>query len=130
MSNHTLPDLPDALMHEDLVMERYGHLFADRELREARKARTIEWHDLRKGPHYTREQLSDYLRSKVKKKCGTNSPLDANRPPDSEAPAKHPASSNSAATGSDTKKIPNLSTVTGMTTQLEELAAELLGSES
>ena len=130
MTDGTLPELPDALMHEDLVMELYGHLFADRELREARKARTIEWHDLRKGPHYTREQLSDYLRSKVKKKCETNSPIDTNRDVNNGAPAKQRGSSKSEDTGSDLKKIPTLSSITGMTKAIEERAAVLLDSEN
>ena len=52
----------DDLLNENEVMDRYGHLFADRELRQARKNQKIEWYDLRKGPFYTRDQLMDYLK--------------------------------------------------------------------
>ena len=57
-----LNDPLSALLHEQEVMERYGRLFADRELRQARKNREIAWYDLRKGPFYTRDQLMDYLK--------------------------------------------------------------------
>jgi hypothetical protein len=54
---------PSDLMHEDQVYERYPGLFADRELREARKVGAIAWYDLRKGPHYTDADIMDYLAS-------------------------------------------------------------------
>ena len=40
------------LLHENEVMARYGRLFVDRELRQARRSRMIKWFNLRRGPHY------------------------------------------------------------------------------
>ena len=60
---------PGDLMHEDRVYTKYPDLFADRELREARKAGEIRWFDLRKGPHYTDAQIMEYLESQERKLC-------------------------------------------------------------
>jgi len=50
---------PKDLMYEDRVYEKYPGLFAERELREARKNGCIRWYDLRKGPHYTDSQIME-----------------------------------------------------------------------
>lgn len=116
------PD-PGDLMHEDTVYERYKHLLAERELREARKSGQIEWYDLRKGPHYTVPQLMRYFdRYKRQLQC-ENQKLDPAR----DVPT---ASSRSETSGSDERKASKLSIITGMTPQLEERAARLLDSET
>ena len=63
-----LVDLPE-LLHEDAVYERFGNLFADRELREARKGGKIGFYQTRKGPFYSKVQLSDYLKSMERTPC-------------------------------------------------------------
>lgn len=45
-------------MREDNVYQRFGHMLAERELREARKARAIGFIDMRIGPFYSRRHLS------------------------------------------------------------------------
>jgi hypothetical protein len=83
---------PSDLMHEDQVYEKYPGLFAERELREARKAGRIRWYDLRKGPHYTEVQLMQYLDSQERALWQENQKLDPAR----ESPV---ASSNTKASG-------------------------------
>jgi hypothetical protein len=83
---------PKDLMHEEQVYERYPGLFADRELREARKAGRIRWYDLRKGPHYTDAQIMEYLASQEKSIWQENAKLDPAR----ESPA---VSSNTKGSG-------------------------------
>lgn len=53
--------LPDELMHEDEVYKKYPSLFADRELKEARRGGLIRWYATRKGAFYSTLQLKDYL---------------------------------------------------------------------
>lgn len=121
---------PDDLMHEDDVYKKYGRLLADRELREARKAGTIEWFDTRKGPHYSNDQLVAYFATKLRKQCQTNSTLDPDKPVpngESERPTEF---SSSAPTGSDTRKGPTSSTIIGMTKRLEASAARALENET
>ena len=113
---------PDDLLHEDQVYERYKSLLADRELREARQKGQIEWYDLRKGPHYTVQQVMRYLDRHKKTLCGPQK-LD----PAKEAPTD---SGRSEHTGSDERKVSKLFTITGMTPRLEELAAERLEQET
>lgn len=79
---------PDDLMTETQVYEKYKGLFADRELREARRSGQIEFYDLRKGVHYSPEQVTAYLNSKVKRKC-KNAKLDNDQEPETtSAPEK------------------------------------------
>lgn len=118
----TIEHVPDDLLREDQVYERYGHLLAERELREARKAGHIEWYDLRKGPHYTIQQVMRYLDRQKQPLCD-NQRLDPAREPPS-------VSSKSESTGSAEKKASRPYIVTGMTQRLEERAASLLEQET
>jgi hypothetical protein len=104
------------LMHEDTVYEKWPGLFADKELREARKTRVIEWFALRKGPHYTEAQLAAYLARRIQKPCEKTGVLEEVKP--------ERASSKSAANGSAGSKKAGLSIVTGMTPELAGLAAK------
>ncbi len=103
----------DALIHENRVYERWPGLFADKELREARQHRLIEWFDLRKGPHYTEAQLSAYLARRIQKPCEQSNVLEVE---------SKPASSKSAANGSAKNKKAGLSIVTGTPDQAAFLA--------
>jgi hypothetical protein len=114
---------PDDLMHEDEVYEKYPRLFADRELREARKAGVIRWYDLRKGPHYTDAQIMEYLSRQERSPCPPNERLDPAR----DNPT---ASSRSAHSGSGGRRGATISSITGMTLGLEEHAARQLDSET
>ena len=114
--------LPSDLMSEEKAYADYGHLFAERELREARKRGEISFFDLRKGPHYTPLQIMQYLFRRLKPACPANAPL---RPEE-----KSPASSSSADTGSAAKSGRPSSTVIGMTPSLERRAASLLEAET
>lgn len=116
--------MPEDLMHEDEVYKKYGHLFAERELREARKQRLIGWFDLRKGPHYTAEQVMEYLRTREQKPCRKAQPL-----VDPAAGGKTRGSSRSESIGSGERADRSSSSIIGMTPRLEELAAERLESE-
>jgi hypothetical protein len=62
------------LMSETEVYKRFPSIFADKELREARQAGLIEWYNLRKGPHYSENQLIAYVQTKLRK-LGQNRPL-------------------------------------------------------
>jgi hypothetical protein len=112
----------DDLLSEKEVYDRYGKLLADRELREARQNQEIEWFDLRKGPHYTKKDLMAYLE---RRKIGTwqNDKID----PAKESPT---GSSKSAASGSAKRPAATISSITGMTRQLEERAARQLDAET
>lgn len=55
------------LMSETEVYKRFPNIFADKELREARQAGDIEWYNLRKGPHYSEDQLIAYVETKLRK---------------------------------------------------------------
>jgi hypothetical protein len=114
---------PGDLMHEDRVYEKYRDLFADRELREARKTGLIRWYDLRKGPHYTEAQLMEYLRSKERGPCLPGGKVE-------ETGVELTGSSRSGRTGLGSRRRPTSSSIIGMTPQLEERAAELLESET
>lgn len=122
------PTSPDDLMHEKAVYEKYGNLFAERELLEARRLGQIEWYDLRKGPHYTDQQIVAYLNSKVKTRC-ENRPLDPELPVPAADAVRRPASFKSAISGSGPKQTAASSTLIGMTPKLEELAARQLDSD-
>ncbi len=113
---------PDDLLHEEQVYEKYKHLLADRELREARQRGEIEWYSLRKGPHYTIQQVMKYLDRHKRQACESGK-LDPAR----EAPN---VSLKSEASGSGEKKASKLSIVTGMNPKLEERAASLLERET
>jgi hypothetical protein len=116
------PKLEDLLSEKD-VYDRYGKLLADRELREARKNGEIGWFDLRKGPHYTAEQVMNYLKLKEQLPC---------QAPGSSAEASErlSASSKSVPTGSDTRPRATTSSIIGMTKKLEERAAKALDCET
>ena len=118
---------PDDLMTETEVYEKYKGLFADRELREARRSGQIEFYDLRKGVHYSPEQITAYLKSKVKRKC-KNAKLDDDQEPETtSAPEKQSGFSKSETTGSTPPiKTARASTIVGMTPELEKRAAARL----
>lgn len=120
---------PADLMSEEVVLDRYGHLFAYRELSDARKAGTIAYHNLRKGPHYTNEQLMAYLSAQVRPICQDgNATLDDQKPVPAGA-GKPRGSSKLERSGSDRLPAPTPSTVIGMTRALERRAAERLDAE-
>lgn len=119
----------DDLLHEKEVMEKWGKLFAERELAEARKAGTIQFFDLRKGPHYTPQQLIDYLKTKLKGGAECHGLLN----PDKEAPAESGpknGSSKSETFGSPESHGRRASNIVGMTPELEERAARALEYET
>lgn len=89
---------PDDLMNEDEVYTRYPKKFADRELREARQKGLIDFYDLRKGPHYSEEQLAAYLETQLKSKQCQNELLNDNSP--NGQPGRPNASSKSEGIGS------------------------------
>ncbi len=89
---------PDDLMTEDQVYERYPKKFADRELREARQKGLIDFYDLRKGPHYSEEQLAAYLETQLKSKQCDNETLNDNSL--SDPPGRPNGSSKSEGGGS------------------------------
>jgi hypothetical protein len=121
MSTEASVVLADLLSEKD-VMDRFGHLLTERELREARQAGTIGYYDLRKGIFYTPQQVMGYLARSEKTPC-RNAKLD----PERDAPL---ASFKSETTGSGKRPAASISSITGMTPKLEERAAEQLGSES
>jgi hypothetical protein len=126
----TAADLAE-LWSEKQVLDRFGHLFLDRELRLARKRGEIGWYDLRRGPHYTPAQLWAYLTRREKKPCRQNGPIvEDGEEPESEAPEKPSGYSRSGNSGSGKKKGPTRSTIIGMTPRLEELAARRLDAET
>jgi hypothetical protein len=96
--------VPGDLMHEDQVYERYPGLFAERELREARKAGRIPWYDLRKGPHFTDDQIMEYLQSQERALWQANAKLDPTR----ESPA---VSSNIKASGSPSSPTASIASI-------------------
>jgi hypothetical protein len=106
----------DELLHETKVYERWGHLLVDKELRQARQAKIIEWFDLRSGPHYTEAQVLEYLSKRIIKPCESKALEHENSN----------ASSNSGNNGSAKSKKAALSIVTGMTPENEKLAAAAL----
>lgn len=139
MGEHATTFTPADLMHEKEVMKRYRHLFAERELLEARKRGEIRFFDLRKGPHYSNEQLVAYLASKERNTCQEeNKPIDPDKPapgPEvqptpSEEKEKAGGFSKSETTGSETRPGASISSITGMTKELEERAARQLESET
>jgi hypothetical protein len=106
------------LMHESDVYEKWPTLFADKELREARKAHSIEWFDLRKGPHYTEAQIITYLQRRIRKPCEQNQAL-------AEENVNKDESSSSKDNGSSRSRT-ELTLVHGMMPELEERAARAL----
>ncbi|SRR5579883_3420041 len=107
----------DQLIHENEVYKKWPGIFADKELREARQRRAIEWFDLRKGPHYTEAQLAAYLAQRIQRPCEKTALLDVE---------SEPASSKSEINGSGRNKKPGLSIVTGMTPEQAALLAGAL----
>lgn len=99
------------LMSETEVYKRFPSIFADKELREARQTGDIEWYNLRKGPHYSEDQLIAYLNKRLRKPC-QNRPL---APESLEAP-EH---GSSATNGSARKRVRLISTDTGMSPPME-----------
>lgn len=112
---------PADLMHEDEVYQKYTGLFADRELREARKAGRIRWYDLRKGPHYSDAQIMEYLIKQERPICPKNAKLDPTR----GSPAE---SSNTKASGSPFAATPTHITSIGTNRARGAHAAEPNGS--
>lgn len=121
-----------ALIHETEVLKRYKDLFADRELREARHAGKIEFYDLRKGPHYTLEQLWAYLDSRKVKSCANEllPPERSEDPPSVPAKEQPNGSSRLTPSGSGARTGATISSITGMTKPLEERAARQLENET
>jgi len=118
-------------MHESEVYERYPKLFAHRELMEARRTGQIRWFDLRKGPHYSVEQLKEYLKSRERPLCKNNVLFaEEEQEDDNPAPARSNGSGNIKGIGSDMRKGPMPSTITGTTNKLVELAANRLEQET
>jgi hypothetical protein len=115
------PRLED-LLSEKEVYEKYGRLLADRELREARQRGLISWFDLRKGPHYTADQIMAYFKRRERQICEQESLT--------RAPESGSASSRSATIGWAMRPGATTSSTTGMTPELEERAARLLESET
>lgn len=105
----------DELIHETQVYERWPRLFADKELREARKRRLIEWFDLRMGPHYTETQLAAYLAQRIQKPCEKSEALEVE---------SKPASSKSETNGSGRSKRAGLSIATGTTSEQSAFLAK------
>ena len=91
----------DDLMSEAEVLEKYGQRFVDKELLQARKEGLIEYHDLRKGKHYTKAGLSAYLNQKRVLPCPRNPPLIV---PEDGANENKPVFSNMDSNGSTGKK--------------------------
>jgi hypothetical protein len=94
---NTAPELEE-MMSEREVYERYGHLFVDKELREARAAGEIEFFHLRKGIFYTPSQLREYL---AKKRVG---PCRLSEKPPAPESANSNDFSRSETSGSSRKK--------------------------
>lgn len=111
---------PADLLSETEVYERFGKCLVNRELRLARKRGQIGWYDLRAGPHYSVAQVMDYLKLMERKPCPTtNDPLNDNvEEMDDCSPL--------ATSGLAGKPVAIRSTNTGMTPELEELAARRL----
>lgn len=107
----------DELMSEAEVYEKWPRLFVDKELRNARQARLIEWFNMRSGIYYTEAQLVAYLERKLQKSCEQSEALDVEN---------KTASSKSGTNGSDKNKKPGLSIVTGMTKDESALVARAL----
>lgn len=123
-----MTDEIDDLMHEKDVYIKFDGLFADKELWRARRARLIEWFDLRKGPHYTKRQLMDYLNRWRCEACAENKTLDQIREQEAAlVNAKRLAPSKSEANGSARRKAQISGTVTG--SRELELAAAVSGRE-
>jgi hypothetical protein len=122
MTNSEASVTPGDLCSEKDVMDRFGHLLTERELREARQAGRIGYYDLRKGIFYTEPQVMAYLALSEKAPC-RNAKLD----PEKEAPL---ASSRSEPTGSGRRPGASISSIIGMTPRLEERAAERLERET
>lgn len=97
------------LMSETEVYKRFPNIFADKELREARQAGDIEWYNLRKGPHYSEDQLIAYLNKRLRKPC-QNRPLAPENP---QQPETH-APGSSKTSGSGKRRGRPISIVTGM----------------
>lgn len=117
----------DELMHEKEVMEKWRSLFAEDELREARQAKRIEWFDLRKGPHYTEEQLVEYLETRKRARGQRPNPLD----PGPEQPELSlPPRSEAWRKGLDKQRRAAASLVTGTSPESAlEFAAEALAQK-
>jgi hypothetical protein len=111
-----LSSLSDLISEKD-VYEKYRHIFADRELLEARKAGELEFYKLRMGIHYTESQLIAYLEKRKQKPC-QNRPL---AEPESES-SNEPGSSKTSGSG----KRPALRTITATGTREKELDDELV----
>jgi len=109
----------DDLISEIEVYERYRNIFAAGELREARQRSEIEYYALRKGVHYTEEQLVEYLNKRVKRPW-QNAPLRA--VPESGNP---PGSSSFETNGSGERPAPQTSFAIG-TTETDTLVARAL----
>lgn len=67
--------MPDDLLTEDEIYRQYDGHFADRELRDARKRGEIRWINMRKGPRYLREYVSEYILNREQPLCAANPPL-------------------------------------------------------
>ena len=109
----------DDLISEAEVNEKYKNIFAAGELREARQRSEIEYYALRKGVHYTEDQLIQYLNKRVKRPW-QNAPLRA--VPESGNP---PVYSSSGTSGSGEKPGPQIFSDIG-TTETDTLVGRAL----
>jgi hypothetical protein len=107
-----------ALMSEKEVYDKYPHIFADKELREARQRGELEFFALRKGVFYTEDQLLAYLNQRRQKPC-------ANRPLLVQESDNPPASGNSKTNGSGAKPVRLITTDAG-TQETDGLIARAL----
>lgn len=113
----TLQTLSD-LMSEDEVYKEYRHIFADKELREARQAGELEYYKLRKGIFYTEEQLLAYLEQRKQQPC-------QRKPLNLVESGSNPESGNTKTNGS-AKKTARLTTIDTSTPEMNELVAKAL----
>lgn len=100
----------DELVTETEVCERYSHLLGERELREARRNKKIEFYTGKRGAIlYRPEWVAEYLNRKI-------TPC---QPPQS-------GSGNTGTIGSTGSRAPTIFTHTGGTVEQDELVAEVL----
>lgn len=113
-----LTNLSD-LISEKAVYERYGEIFAQHELREARNAGLLAHYHLRKGIFYTEGQLLAYIERRRQEPCENKLLV-----PEKDDPR---ASGNSKTSGSGASKKAALTIIDSGTQEMDELIARALG---